>query len=797
MLRHQFAIKSAFRLRMSLKLLGFLSAIFSTCILLQAEQRRPFTIKDSIEMAYLVNPTLWTVNHERSSMAITSPDQRWLLLITQRGILASNTIESTMWLFDRQAVLAFVSKTSALRPTPKALATFRAASDNPVISDVRWLEDSIRVAFLAKNASDFPHLYVANVRTSRVRCVTKGKQYVSAYNIRGDTIAYTTFDDRQPSLPQGDLVDVTGQSIWALLWRDRPLEEKDETWLLTVPNTLHVLRNGRELPISPTMDGRPLKLYFPILSLSPDGKSLVTIASVHSIPRDWAAYQPRFGYEQLRFGPENKAALDRTNAWKASVFVKVDLRTGVACPILNAPAGRSLFHILGPTEALWSPDSREILLSDTFLPLEKRNTRIDAPRAASPAIAIIDVRTHEVHPIMFLEQPAAGAPALQHVSDIEWDTRKGKVELSYASRDNVPIAFHATYRWNSGQWSKEDPTSSPHQGIDLTVVQDLNRAPVFAGRLSPDGEVAVVWDPNPQLASIRLGRASVYQWSDSAGNLHKGILVLPDDYKIGTRYPLVLQTHGYEPSKFFADGIYTTGSGGRALVGKEIAVLQVDESPHVFSPQEGPAQTDVFRSAIRRLTDDGLVDPKRVGVIGFSFTVFHTLYALTHAPDLFAAATITDGNDLSYWLYLTWTDIPFAQNGAEATNGGVKPFGKEGLQKWAESAPGFNLDQVRAPLLISCLEKGSLVATWDIYGGLRTQGKPVEMVWLRKENAPHVLVQPRHRYLSQQSAVDWFDFWLNGHEDPDSGKADQYARWRKLRRLKNDQQNAKESDPGN
>jgi hypothetical protein len=31
--------------------------------------------------------------------------------------------------------------------------------------------------------------------------------------------------------------------------------------------------------------------------------------------------------------------------------------------------------------------------------------------------------------------------------------------------------------------------------------------------------------------------------------------------------------------------------------------------------------------------------------------------------------------------------------------------------------------------------------------------------------------------------VDWFDFWLNGREDPDLKKAEQYERWRKLREL--------------
>ncbi len=31
--------------------------------------------------------------------------------------------------------------------------------------------------------------------------------------------------------------------------------------------------------------------------------------------------------------------------------------------------------------------------------------------------------------------------------------------------------------------------------------------------------------------------------------------------------------------------------------------------------------------------------------------------------------------------------------------------------------------------------------------------------------------------------VDWFRFWLQGYEDPDPAKAEQYKRWRELRKL--------------
>jgi len=50
-------------------------------------------------------------------------------------------------------------------------------------------------------------------------------------------------------------------------------------------------------------------------------------------------------------------------------------------------------------------------------------------------------------------------------------------------------------------------------------------------------------------------------------------------------------------------------------------------------------------------------------------------------------------------------------------------------------------------------------------------------------NGQHVLTKPLERWVSQEINVDWYDFWLNVHEDPDPGKAEQYRRWRELRKL--------------
>ena len=67
----------------------------------------------------------------------------------------------------------------------------------------------------------------------------------------------------------------------------------------------------------------------------------------------------------------------------------------------------------------------------------------------------------------------------------------------------------------------------------------------------------------------------------------------------------------------------------------------------------------------------------------------------------------------------------------------------------------------------------SPISFWDIYSALRLQGKPVELLYMR--SGEHVLTQPAERYASQEMNVDWYDFWLNAHEDANPSKAEQYA----------------------
>jgi len=184
-----------------------------------------------------------------------------------------------------------------------------------------------------------------------------------------------------------------------------------------------------------------------------------------------------------------------------------------------------------------------------------------------------------------------------------------------------------------------------------------------------------------------------------------------------------------------------------------------------------------FEALARQLVSEGLVDPKKIGIIGFSRSCYHVMEMLTTSSLQLRAASITDGFLLDYFQYVQQPER-FSNEGN--TMIGAPPFG-EGLQLWLKKSPGFNLDKINTPLLVVGGGRVGMLTMWEPYAGLRYLHKPVDLVLLNSEE--HPFTNPAVRLASQGGSVDWFRFWLQDYEDPDPAKAEQYARWRGLRKL--------------
>jgi hypothetical protein len=244
---------------------------------------------------------------------------------------------------------------------------------------------------------------------------------------------------------------------------------------------------------------------------------------------------------------------------------------------------------------------------------------------------------------------------------------------------------------------------------------------------------------------------------------------------------LVIQTHGFLTKKFWIDGPWCSAFAAQPLANRGFVVLQVghsadrmEDEKYVNTPQEADRQMAAYEGAIDFLNEKGFIDKERVGIIGFSRTVYHVAYALTHSKYHFAAATLADGIDAGYFQYRAFPDSV-----DEGLVIGAPPVGK-GLSLWLVRSPGFNLDKVDAAVRLEAYGSDSVLEGWEWFQGLSQLEKPVDFIYL--PNAVHILVKPWERLVSQQGNVDWFCFWLKGEEDSDSAKAEQYVRWGELRK---------------
>jgi len=331
-----------------------------------------------------------------------------------------------------------------------------------------------------------------------------------------------------------------------------------------------------------------------------------------------------------------------------------------------------------------------------------------------------------------------------------------------------------------GSWRTEaiaSGLSSKTRPIDVSVKQGLNRPPVLIATDRQTMSSRIVWNPNKQLRDIEMGKVSVVKWNDKTGRGWVGGLYTPPDYVAGERYPLVIQTHGFDEQEFRPSGAFPTAFAAQELAASGFVVLQLEDCSS-GTAAEGLCQVAGYEAAVERLTADGLVDGDRIGIIGFSRTCYYVLEALTTSTLHFRAASITDGVNFGYLQYLT--SIDSSGNGfAHEANMiiGAPPFGV-GLEEWLKRSPDFNMDKMTAPLLIVALGRSSVLSMWEPYAALRYLSKPVDLTVLN--DAEHILSNPAARMASQGGTMDWFRFWLQGYEDPDSAKAGQYKRWEKL-----------------
>jgi dipeptidyl aminopeptidase/acylaminoacyl peptidase len=712
-------------------------------------EKRPVTVADTIRMTRIAGsgyPSL----RPKSGFAVFSPDGKHFAIVTARGNVEKNANEYSL--------LAFRTADIPCGGAPRTLVFLSSSSNREGIVDVKWSNDNNTIFFLGASGDQPTQLYSVQYSSGELKKLTGNRTSLVSYAIseEADTIVFAA-ERAETDVINEDVLrggfHVTAQSLPDLI-RGRIANYERELFVKGKgfsPNkalqTLGLLDSGVN-----------------DLFLSPDGRYLVVKTDATKIPERWSEYEDPYiqGVFRIKHTKRTGTRVPR--------YELIDLRTSRSEVLLDSPA------TYARADVLWSPDSKSLLLCGVYLPLNIEDEAELQSRRSNKFVVEIKLPSREFVKI-----------AREEMIPVSWDARTNTVQ--FHARQNPEQSGEAPrpifYRRSGGVWERQpDESAGTDDALpDILAEQGLNLPPQIVAVNAKTKQKVTLLDLNPQFAGLQFGRVQEINWKDATGKAVSGGLYFPPNYIPGKKYPLVIQTHGFDSHGFVMDGSHITASAAQPLVSKGIVVLQINDIFYdsLDTPQEPERAMSAYENAVEFLDQKGIIDRSRVGLVGFSRTCLYVKYALAHSSERFAAAIVADGFDGGYVQYFAYGNLASNVDSEEESVIGAPPFG-DGLLLWLKRSPGFLLDKVQTPLQIQALAPSSLLGEWEWFSGLSRLGKPVEFVYLPA--ASHILVKPWDRMVSQEGSVDWFCFWLKSEEDPDPRKTEQYVRWRELREQK-------------
>ncbi len=294
---------------------------------------RPPTVVDSIRMVQLDGRVNW------------SPSGKEFVIVTHRGDLGRNTHEYSLVLFRSG------DHFRSLRP--QVLLVWASSSNNPAISNVRWLADNNTVVFLGERPGRKQQIYSLDVRTGRVKQLTQQPTDIVAFDTTTDmrTIAYLA----RP--PIAKLIDETSKTRGVIV-TDEQLADllvghgQVDKWALSRLQ-LFVVQDGKSAAAIAFRDPET-----PIpqagVTLSPDGEFAVIMTNTHlyATPDSWKRYRMLFGASQNVF----------------LTYLLINMQTKSVKPLLPAP-------ISAADGTAWSSDGSSIVIGATYLPLNVEDSK--------------------------------------------------------------------------------------------------------------------------------------------------------------------------------------------------------------------------------------------------------------------------------------------------------------------------------------------------------------------------------------------------------------------------------------
>lgn len=289
---------------------------------------------------------------------------------------------------------------------------------------------------------------------------------------------------------------------------------------------------------------------------------------------------------------------------------------------------------------------------------------------------------------------------------------------------------------------------------------------------SPDAFVAgadlkdakQVTKTNPFQSNYAWGRSELVEFKSARGERLQGFLIYPAGYEAGKKYPMVVYL--YEK---LSDGLHRYSAPSERDYYNTTAFSQngyfLFQPDIVFQPREpGRSVIDCVEPAVKRVVEMGLVDARRVGVIGHSWGGFDAAYLATHS-EVFAAsvagAPIT--NLVSNYGNHHWISGIAETDHIETGQQRMEVPLYEDLPAYIRNSAVFNVQNMRTPLLIEVGDSDGTVF-WhqgvELYNIARRAKKDVVLLVYGAED--HGLRKKANQVDYHRRIQQWFGHYLKG-----------------------------------
>jgi dipeptidyl aminopeptidase/acylaminoacyl peptidase len=458
-------------------------------------------------------------------------------------------------------------------------------------------------------------------------------------------------------------------------------------------------------------------------------------------PADTYVYEYDWSPDGLRFAVT--AALGNgDNNWYIAELYTLDAATGLMKSIYKPP-----LQIANPA---WSPDGKSIAFIAGLMS--------DEPSVGGDifTIAATGGEATNITPGM---RGSASSLVWNSGGDIffgeylEGDSAIGWINPADGTSNQI---FRHAGQLTAGAW-----------GISFSLARDGDNSAVIRSSFSEPPEVWAgpisAWTQITQRnKSIKpgWGEAKSIVWKKDGLNL-QAWLIYPRDFDPAKKYPLVVRVHGgpgaavlsewpsssdyYSP--LAAAGYFVLQPNPRGSFGQGEAFTRANVKDFGYGDFK-----DIM-SAVDQAIEAAPIDPNRLGICGWSYGGYMTMWAVTQTNRFKAAMA---GAGLSDWqsyygenLIDQWM-IPF--------------FGKsvyDDPEVYAKSSPITFIKKVKTPTLIIVGDSDGEVPapqSYEFWHALKTLG--VETQFVVYEHEGHMFASPKHRRDVVERTLAWFDAHL-------------------------------------